>query len=144
MSEAAIYQITQDGGREGTRTVRLRLPAQRGNATLARLALSGVLGLTDTTEATLAGLKLAVADAVGLAIDHALARGSDHVEVVYELSAAELSVAVSDDGIVFDPIAGGGESELPVESIRQVVDSLEVEGGAGELRLRFAKHLHTL
>ena len=143
MSEAAIYQTREDGGSEGTRTVRLRVAASAENASLARLALSGVAGLAPVPERTLAELKLALTDAVGLAARHASARGAAHVEVVFELRADELRIEVADDGVVFEPAPAGGDGELATGSIGRLGDAREVDvdSGSGELRLRLVKRL---
>lgn len=142
MNEAATYRTREDGGREGRRTVRLRVPAAADNAVLARLALSGVAGLGGVPGRALEELKLAVTEAVGLAVRHAIARGSRYVEVVYELGAAGLRVEVVDDGVVFDA-PEAAPIELATEQIARLVDVLEVDRrpGSGELRLRLVKHL---
>ena len=149
MSEAAVLE-TRDEEREGMRTVRLRIPAKPDYIALARLALAGIAELREMPEETLADLKLALTEAVSNSVRHAYDGREGHVEITYELSGAQLSVEVVDDGAGFDPAAPTPlegeeltEGGLGIAIIRTVADALEIDSRAGERgsRLRFVKRL---
>jgi serine/threonine-protein kinase RsbW len=149
MSEAAMVEA-RDDERDGTRAVRLRIPAKAEYIALSRLALTGLAELTTIGDATLADLKLALTEAVSNSIRHAYGEDGGHVEICYELSATALGIEVTDDGAGFDPeqppalegeeLTEGG---LGIAIIRTIADDLEIDSkpGARGSRLRFVKRL---
>ena len=149
MSEAALVDRREEE-REGMRAVRLRIPAKPDYIALARLALTGIAELRAMPEETLADLKLALTEAVSNSVRHAYDGGEGHVEITYELTRADLTVEVMDDGEGFDPsdpkplegeeLTEGG---LGIAIIRSVADRLEIDSRAGVRgsRLRFVKRL---
>jgi len=135
---------------EGTRTVRLRVPARAEYVALARLALSGLADIIALSEELLADLKLALTEAVSNSVRHAYADGSGFVSISYELSGDTLAVEVVDDGKGFDPeqppslegeeLTEGG---LGIAIIRTIADEFELHSrpGARGSRLRFVKRV---
>lgn len=136
---------------EGTRSIRLRIPAKPEYITLCRLALTGLAQVRPIAEETVADLKLALTEAVSNSVRHAYAdHGSGHVEITYELRADRMGIEVVDDGAGFDPdeassFEGGEPSEggLGIAIIRTIADDLEIRSRPGTRgsRLRFSKLL---
>ena len=151
MDEAAVINVTDDK-REGTRSVRLRVPARAEYIALARLALSGLADIVSLPEETLADLKLALTEAVSNSVRHAYGdgAGAGSVSIEYELRGDALAVEVVDDGKGFDPdrppplegeeLTEGG---LGIAIIRTVADEFELDSrpGVRGSRLRFVKRL---
>lgn len=141
----------RDAERDGTRTVRLRIPAKAEYITLCRLALTGLAQLRDLDESTLADLKLALTEAVSNSVRHAYgAHGEGQVEITYELHADRLGIEVVDDGEGFDParpprLEGDELSEggLGIAIIRTIVDDFQIQSrpGVRGSRLHFVKRL---
>ncbi|MHB8470840.1 MAG: ATP-binding protein [Gaiellaceae bacterium] len=146
-----MSNTTFDETTDGTRTVRLRIPAKAEYITLCRLTLTGLSQLREMGDDTVADLKLALTEAVSNSIRHAYgADGDGHVEVTYLLSPDRLGIEVADDGDGFDPgepqpLAGEKLSEggLGIAIIRSIADEFELESTPGERgsRLRFVKLL---
>src|SRR6478735_1479570 len=142
MGEAALIE-TDGATLEGTRSVRLRVPARAEYIALARLALTGLADIVALSEESLADLKLALTEAVSNSVRHAYADGSGFVSIAYELSGDTLAVEVVDDGKGFDPerppalegeeLTEGG---LGIAIIRTIADEFELHS-----RLRFVKRL---
>jgi serine/threonine-protein kinase RsbW len=149
MGEAALIE-TDGSAREGTRSVRLRVPARAEYIALTRLALSGLADLVALPEELLADLKLALTEAVSNAVRHAYADGGGFVSIEYELTGDALAVEVVDDGKGFDPdrpaplegeeLTEGG---LGIAIIRTIADEFELSSrpGVRGSRLRFVKRL---
>ncbi len=133
MDEAALIE-TAGEAREGTRTVRLRVPARAEYVALARLALTGLADIVALPDELLADLKLALTEAVSNSVRHAYPDGSGSVSIAYELTGETLAVEVSDDGTGSDP---------DIAIIRTIADEFEVcsEPGVRSSRLRFVKRL---
>ena len=88
---------TDDGGRDGTRCVSLRVPARPEHVAFARLVLGGLAPLAGLDAETVADLKRTVTEAVSSAVAQCEGRGAA-VEIRYELTAAELRIEVAGDG----------------------------------------------
>ena len=141
------------GGAEhnGTRAVRLTIPAKPEYITLCRLALTGLSRLRPLPDETLADLKLALTEACSNSVRHAYADREGSVEILYELHEDRLVIEVLDEGEGFkarepeheaDELSEGG---LGIAIIRAIADEFEVgerPGGTGS-RLRFVKVLPT-
>jgi len=137
--------------RDGTRSIRLRIPAKAEYITLCRLALTGLAQLRDIGDDTMAELKLALTEAVSNSVRHAYGPdGAGHVEVTYELRRDGLGIEVVDDGEGFDPEEGPSfegeelsEGGLGIAIIRTIADEVEIASapGARGSRLRFLKRL---
>ena len=141
------------GGAEdnGTRAVRLTIPAKPEYVTLCRLALTGLSRLRPLPAETLADLKLARTEACSNSVRHAYAGREGSVEILYELHEDRLVIEVLDEGEGFeagetekgaDELTEGG---LGIAIIRAIADEFEVgerAGGTGS-RLRFVKVLPT-
>jgi serine/threonine-protein kinase RsbW len=138
-------------GRDGTRSITLRIPAKAEYIALCRLALTGLSQLRAIGDETMADLKLALTEAVSNSVRHAYGpNGGGHVDVTYELAADRLGIEVVDDGEGFDPdeppsfegeeLSEGG---LGIAIIRTIADEFEIHSAPGRRgsRLRFAKHL---
>jgi serine/threonine-protein kinase RsbW len=148
MSDAAALDSAHD---DGTRAIRLRIPAKPEYITLCRLALTGLAQLRDIGEDTMADLKLALTEAVSNSVRHAYGdQGDGHVDITYELKPDRLDIQVVDDGNGFDPdetpaIEGEELSEggLGIAIIRTIADEFEIDPklGARGSRLRFVKLL---
>ncbi len=150
MGEAALIE-TDGATLEGTRSVRLRVPARAEYIALARLALTGLADIVALSEESLADLKLALTEAVSNSVRHAYADGAGFVSIGYELTGDTLAVEVVDDGRGFDPdrppplegeeLTEGG---LGIEIIRTIADEFELQSqpGVRGSRLRFVKRLH--
>jgi len=134
---------------EGSRAIRLTIPAKAEYISLGRLALTGLSRLRALPQETLADLKLALTEACTNSVRHAYPGGGGVVEIVYDLQPDRLVIEVSDDGEGFDPhdhataedeLVEGG---LGIAIIRAVADELEIGSGSGGQgsRLRFAKRL---
>ena len=135
----------------GTRAVRLTIPAKPEYITLCRLALTGLSRLRPLPDETLADLKLALTEACSNSVRHAYADREGSVEILYELHEDRLVIEVLDEGEGFDAdeteqaaeeLSEGG---LGIAIIRAVADEFEVgerSGGTGS-RLRFVKVLPT-
>lgn len=137
-------------GADGSRTVRLTIPAKAEYITLSRLALSGLSRVRSLPEDTLADLKLALTEACSNSVRHAYDGGEGHVDISFELHDDRLVVEVADDGTGFEPAAAGkaqgeelAEGGLGIAIIRSIADEVEIDGGAGGRgsRLRFVKRL---
>jgi serine/threonine-protein kinase RsbW len=136
---------------DGTRSVRLRIPAKPEYITLCRLALTGLAQLRRIPEGTIAELKLALTEAVSNSVRHAYGKdGQGHVDVTYELRPDAIRIEVVDDGEGFDPdeapsFEGGELSEggLGISIIKTIADEFEIDSkpGARGSRLRFVKAL---
>ena len=135
----------------GSRTIKLTIPAKPEYITLGRLALTGLAGLRPLPAETLGDLKLALTEACSNSVRHAYQDGRDGiVEIRYELHSDRLVIEVADAGEGFDPDAIGGEGDddlseggLGIAIIRALADELELTGreaGRGS-RLRFVKFL---
>jgi len=135
----------------GTRAVRLTIPAKPEYITLCRLALTGLSRLRPLPDETLADLKLALTEACSNSVRHAYADREGSVEILYELHEDRLVIEVLDEGEGFE--AGEPEQEadelseggLGIAIIRAIADEFEVgerSGGRGS-RLRFVKVLPT-
>jgi serine/threonine-protein kinase RsbW len=134
----------------GTRAVRLTIPAKPEYITLCRLALTGLSRLRPLPDETLADLKLALTEACSNSVRHAYAGREGSVEILYELHEDRLVIEVLDEGEGFearepeqaDELSEGG---LGIAIIRAIADEFEVgerSGGTGS-RLRFVKVLPT-
>lgn len=131
-------------------TVRLTIPARAEYITLGRLALTGISRLASFPDEVLADLKLALTEATSNSVRHAYGEdGVGVVEIVYELTDAELAIEVTDEGEGFVPPAESGEPDAMTEGglgiaiIRAIADEVEIgaqENGTGS-RLRFIKKL---
>ena len=135
----------------GTRAVRLTIPAKPEYITLCRLALTGLSRVRPLPDETLADLKLALTEACSNSVRHAYSDREGSVEILYELHEDRLVIEVLDEGEGFearetkkdgDELAEGG---LGIAIIRAIADEFEVAdraGGTGS-RLRFVKVLPT-
>jgi serine/threonine-protein kinase RsbW len=138
------------GAADGSRTVRLTIPAKPEYITLSRLALAGLSRVRTLPDDTLADLKLALTEACSNSVRHAYDGGDGHVDISFELHDDRLVVEVADDGTGFEPDgAGKAEGEelteggLGIAIIRSIADEVEIGGGPGGRgsRLRFVKRL---
>jgi serine/threonine-protein kinase RsbW len=137
--------------RDGTRAIRLRIPAKAEYITLCRLALTGLSQLRAIDDETMAELKLALTEAVSNSVRHAYGPdGAGHVDVTYDLYVDRLGIEVVDDGEGFDPDESPSfdgdelsEGGLGIQIIRSIADEFEIESKPGERgsRLRFVKRL---
>jgi serine/threonine-protein kinase RsbW len=143
-------RVNGANGREGSRIVRLTIPAKPEYITLSRLALTGLSRVRTLPEDTLADLKLALTEACSNSVRHAYDGGEGQVEISFELHDDRLVVEVADDGTGFEPegAAKRGEEELTegglgIAIIRSIADEVAIEGGPGGRgsRLRFVKLL---
>jgi serine/threonine-protein kinase RsbW len=142
-----------NGRADGSRTVRLTIPAKAEYITLSRLALSGLSRVRTFPEDTLADLKLALTEACSNSVRHAYGENEGHVDISFELHDDRLVVEVSDDGSGFELEADGGtgkdaaadltEGGLGIAIIRSIADEVEIAGGEDGRgsRLRFVKLL---
>ena len=137
-------------GVDGSRTVRLTIPAKPEYITLSRLALAGLSRVRTLPDDTLADLKLALTEACSNSVRHAYDGGEGHVDISFELHDDRLVVEVADDGAGFEPEdAGKGENDelseggLGIAIIRSIADEVEIGGGRDGRgsRLRFVKLL---
>jgi serine/threonine-protein kinase RsbW len=135
---------------DGSRTVRLTIPAKAEYITLSRLALSGLSRVRMFPDDTLADLKLALTEACSNSVRHAYDGGEGHVDISFELHDDRLVVEVADDGSGFEPEGAGRdegaeltEGGLGIAIIRSIADEVEIGGGPGGRgsRLRFVKRL---
>jgi serine/threonine-protein kinase RsbW len=140
--------MAQNG--DGSRTVRLTIPAKAEYITLSRLALSGLSRVRSLSEETLADLKLALTEACSNSVRHAYDGGEGHVDISFVLHDDRLVVEVADDGMGFEPDGAGradgddlAEGGLGIAIIRSIADEVEIDGGAEGRgsRLRFVKRL---
>ena len=69
----------------GTRAVRLTIPAKPEYITLCRLALTGLSRVRPLPDETLADLKLALTEACSNSVRHAYSDREGSVEILYEL-----------------------------------------------------------
>jgi serine/threonine-protein kinase RsbW len=137
-------------GADGSRTVRLTIPAKPEYITLSRLALAGLSRVRTLPDDTLADLKLALTEACSNSVRHAYENGEGHVDISFELHDDRLVVEVADDGAGFD-VDGAGKGDdqelteggLGIAIIRSIADEVEIGGGPGGRgsRLRFVKRL---
>ena len=135
----------------GTRAVRLTIPAKPEYITLCRLALTGLSRVRPLPDETLADLKLALTEACSNSVRHAYSDREGSVEILYELHEDRLVIEVLDEGEGFeareaeqdaDELSEGG---LGIAIIRPIAYEFEVgdrAGGTGS-RLRFVKVLPT-
>jgi len=133
----------------GTRAVRLTIPAKPEYITLCRLALTGLSRVRPLPDETLADLKLALTEACSNSVRHAYSDREGSVEILYELHEDRLVIEVLDEGEGFDAretdkdgdeLTEGG---LGIAIIRAIADEFEVaerSAGTGS-RLRFVKVL---
>jgi serine/threonine-protein kinase RsbW len=137
-------------GVDGSRTVRLTIPAKPEYITLSRLALAGLSRVRTFPDETLADLKLALTEACSNSVRHAYDDGEGHVDISFELSDDRLVIEVADDGSGFEPEgAGRGDGEelseggLGIAIIRSIADEVEIGGGRNGRgsRLRFVKRI---
>jgi serine/threonine-protein kinase RsbW len=137
------------GGPNGTKTVRLTIPAKPEYITLGRLALTGLSRLRPLADETLADLKLALTEACSNSVRHAYGGEAGEVEIVYELHSDRFVIEVADDGQGFRLAEVGEQAEqlseggLGIAIIRALTDEFDVgerEDGHGS-RLRFVKVL---
>lgn len=150
MAATETAAMNGEADSDGSRLVRLTIPAKPEYITLGRLALTGLARLRDLPAEVLGDLKLALTEACSNSVRHAYENGDGVVEISYELSADRLVVEVVDNGPGFDPAAAGRRDEgelteggLGIAIIRAISDELEIgerPGGRGS-RLRFVKHL---
>jgi len=148
VEDAATFEWS---GRDGARSITLRIPAKAEYITLCRLALTGLAQLREIGDETMAELKLALTEAVSNSVRHAYgATGGGHVDVRYELAPDRLGIEVVDDGAGFDPDEAPSfegeelsEGGLGIAIIRSIADEFEIRSAPGERgsRLRFAKRL---
>src|SRR5260370_20210503 len=148
MGDRAELDRAQD---DGTRSIRLRIPAKAEYITLGRFALTGIAQLREIGDDTMADLKLAVTEAVSNSVRHAYGEDGDgHVDITYRLEPDRLRIEVVDDGNGFDPdeapaLDGEELSEggLGIAIIRTIADEFEIQSspGARGSRLRFTKIL---
>ncbi len=137
---------------DGTRSIRLRIPAKAEYITLCRLALTGLAQLRRMGDETIADLKLALTEAVSNSVRHAYGdQHGGHVDITYELRSDRLGIEVIDDGEGFDPDEAPSfdgdelsEGGLGIAIIRTIADEFEIRSqpGARGSRLRFVKLLH--
>jgi serine/threonine-protein kinase RsbW len=137
-------------GVDGSRTVRLTIPAKPEYITLSRLALAGLSRVRTFPDETLADLKLALTEACSNSVRHAYDDREGHVDISFELSDDRLVIEVADDGSGFEPEgAGRGDGEelseggLGIAIIRSIADEVEIGGGRNGRgsRLRFVKRI---
>ena len=132
--------------------IRLTIPAKPEYITLGRLALTGIARLRaePLSQEVLGDLKLALTVACTNSVRHAYGEGEGVVEIVYELHADRLVVAVSDRGEGFAPPSAPAqldgeelsEGGLGIAIIEALADELEIrDGEGGGSRLRFVKRL---
>jgi serine/threonine-protein kinase RsbW len=135
----------------GSRTVRLIIPAKAEYITLCRLALTGLSRLRPLPEEVLADLKLAITEAASNSVRHAYPeQEGGFVDVCYELHSDRLAIEVADNGSGFNPSADADDGEdalseggLGIAIIRAIADEFEIGSradGTGS-RLRFVKVL---
>lgn len=134
----------------GSRHVRLKIPARAEYITLGRLALTGLSRLRELPDETLADLKLALTEACSNSVRHAYRDGREGiVEILYDLQPDRLVIEVSDDGPGFDYVESDGEDGelteggLGLAIIRSLSDEFELgrRGSGGGACLRFVKNL---
>jgi serine/threonine-protein kinase RsbW len=137
-------------GVDGSRTVRLTIPAKPEYITLSRLALAGLSRVRTFPDDTLADLKLALTEACSNSVRHAYDDGEGHVDISFELSDDRLVIEVADDGSGFEPEGAGrgdgdelSEGGLGIAIIRSIADEVEIGGGRDGRgsRLRFVKRI---
>ncbi|HEX4929500.1 MAG TPA: ATP-binding protein [Gaiellaceae bacterium] len=144
-------QIATRDAVNGSRTVRLTIPAKPEYITLSRLALAGLARVRPLSDETLADLKLALTEACSNSVRHAYGDDEGHVAISFELQDDRLIVEVVDDGSGFEPETAGtndddaelSEGGLGIAIIRSIADEVEIGGGANGRgsRLRFVKLL---
>jgi len=142
---------TTVGAVNGSRTVRLTIPAKPEYITLSRLALAGLSRVRPLSDETLADLKLALTEACSNSVRHAYGDDEGHVSISFELQDDRLIVEVVDDGSGFEletADKNGGDAELSegglgIAIIRSIADEVEISGGDNGRgsRLRFVKLL---
>jgi serine/threonine-protein kinase RsbW len=130
---------------DGTRLVRLVIPAKAEYITLGRLALTGLSRLRPLSDELVADLKLALTEACSNSVRHAYAGREGSVEILYELSDDRLVIEVVDQGNGFEPEATADENGelseggLGIAIIRAIADELEIgpraDGTGSRLRL---------
>jgi serine/threonine-protein kinase RsbW len=138
-------------GRDGARSISLRIPAKAEYITLCRLALTGLAQVRQIGDEAMAELKLALTEAVSNSVRHAYGPdGEGHVDITYELAPDRLGIEVVDDGEGFDPDEAPSfdgdelsEGGLGIAIIRSIADEFEIQSSPGVRgsRLCFAKRL---
>ena len=136
-------------GLDGTRLVRLVIPAKAEYITLGRLALTGLSRLRPLSDELLADPKLALTEACSNSVRHAYEGREGSVEILYELSDDRLAIEVVDQGNGFEPEAAPDENGelseggLGIAIIRAIADEFELASGPSGTgsRLRFVKLL---
>jgi serine/threonine-protein kinase RsbW len=134
---------------DGSRTVRLTIPAKPEYITLSRLALAGLSRVRRLPEDTLADLKLAITEACSNSVRHAYDGGEGHVDISFELHDDRLVVEVTDEGEGFEHDPGDSSSPeelteggLGIAIIEALTDTLEIGPRAGGgSTIRFVKLL---
>jgi serine/threonine-protein kinase RsbW len=150
MEPAETVQISASDDADGSRVVRLTIPAKAEYITLCRLALTGLARLRPLSDEVLADLKLAITEACSNSVRHAYREGTaGTVDIAYELRGDRLAVEVVDNGTGFDleeeAAAADALSEggLGIAIIRAIADEFDLgrrADGSGS-RLRFVKNL---
>jgi serine/threonine-protein kinase RsbW len=149
-SPASIHTARRGRDDNGSRHVRLRIPARAEYITLGRLALTGLSRMRELPDETLADLKLALTEACSNSVRHAYRDGREGiVEILYDLQPDRLVIEVSDDGPGFDYVEADGEDAelteggLGLAIIRSLSDEfvLEPRSSGGGACLRFVKKL---
>ena len=144
------YSVASNHDADGSRVVRLTIPAKPEYITLSRLALSGLSRVRAFPEDTLADLKLALTEACSNSVRHAYRDGREGVvEILYDLQPDRLVIEVSDDGPGFDYVESEGEDRelteggLGLAIIRSLSDEFDLgtSTAGGGSRLRFVKKL---
>jgi serine/threonine-protein kinase RsbW len=126
--------------------VTLTIPARTEYLILARLALAGIAREAPIDQSTLADLKLAVTEACGNAVRHALPAAEGVVRVSYAVGDETIEIRVEDDGpgmpaadpreVAVEGLPESGIEELPESGmglaiIGALVDEVEIGPGRG-------------
>ena len=149
-SPSPIPSLEPRADDNGSRHIRLRIPARAEYITLGRLALTGISRFRELSDETLADLKLALTEACSNSVRHAYRDGREGiVEILYDIQPDRLVIEVSDDGPGFDYVEAEGEDRelteggLGLAIIRSLSDEFELgeRSSGGGSRLRFVKKL---
>ena len=106
---------------DGTRAVRLTIPAKPEYITLGRLALAGLARLRPLSEEALADLKLALTEACSNSVRHAYSGADGMVEILYELHTDRLVIEVADRCTTRFPASGSARRRISSISPRLVM-----------------------
>jgi serine/threonine-protein kinase RsbW len=115
--------------------VTLVIPARTEYLIIARLALAGIARGTPIDQSALADLKLAVTEACGNAIRHALSPESGVVRVEFAVEDGAIEIRVEDEGPGIRDVPSDEERDELAESgmglaiIRALVDDFEIRDG---------------